>query len=205
MAIRTAVVNEALTWLGQPRSVGVDEDTDFLVRELRSAFEERAVIFLESYPWNFAKKVELLAATASASGYEGWDYGFVKPAQCKRIIKVDNRPDMKRRGDIDFEDRGGLICTNNEITWLAYVNGEYAVSDTGAWPGLVKTALALDIADLNSGKIDLSSAKREEVEKRARRAMRDAKTWDAQQNKVYEPPPTKWQRARLSGGTRRDG
>jgi len=205
MAIRTAVVNEALTWLGQPRSVGVDEDTDFLVRELRTAFEDRAVIFLESYPWNFAKKVELLAATASATGYEGWSYGFVKPAQCKRIIKVDNRADMRERDDIDYEDRGGLICTNNEITYLAYVDGTYAVSDTGSWPGLVKTALALDIADLNSGKIDLSTAKRDEVEKRARRAMRDAKNWDAQQNKVYKPGPTPWQRGRFSQGTRRDG
>lgn len=206
MTIRTDVVNEALTWLKQPQSVGVDDDSDSLVVELREAFEPRARIMLENYPWNFAKKVQLLTATASASGYEGWDYGFVRPPACRRVIKVDSQPDMLRRPGIRFEERGGLICTNNETAYLAFVDGTYGNSDTGAWPGICQTALALDLADMKAGRLDLSTASREELAGRARRAMRDAKRWDAQQNQVYEPPLSSWQRARLAGGSyRRDG
>ncbi len=205
MAIRTAVVQEALTWLGQPDSVGVDDSTDPLVRSLRASFEKRALVLLESYPWNFARKVEQLALTASATGYEGWMYGFVKPAQCRRILKVDNQADMERRKSIDFEDRQGLICTNSEITFLAYVDGSYAVSDSGSWPEVVKTAFALDLADLHGGKIDLSGGKREELEARARRAMREARRWDAQQNQQQKPAPTYWQTSRLTQSNRRNG
>lgn len=202
MAIRTAVVNEALTWLEQPQSVGVDDDTDSLVIRLREAFEQRALIFLESYPWNFAKLVELLAATAASTGYEGWDYGFVKPAQCARIIKVDNRVDMRERASIPFEDRGGLICTNSETTYLAYVSGTYAVSDTGSWPKIVQSALALDLADMHSASTSLSSTKQDKITARAMKVLKEAKRWDAQQNQVYKLPPSEWQLARMGGGVR---
>lgn len=206
MAIRTAVVNEALTWLHQPQSAGVDDDTDSLVVRLRSAFTQRAEIFLESYPWNFAKTVELLAQTASASGFEGWDYGFVKPAGCYRIIKVDSQADMRKRPNIPFEERAGLICTNSETTYLAYVDGSYATSDTGSWPKIVQSALALDLADMHAASIDLAQTKMDKLTQRALKVMKDAKRWDAQQNQTYEPPMTSWQRARLSGGSyRRDG
>ncbi|HBX94995.1 MAG: hypothetical protein GOVbin52_44 [Prokaryotic dsDNA virus sp.] len=207
MSVRTDVINDALTILEQSLlgSSGPDSSTDPIVVRMREIYERRAKLMLSMYPWNFARKVEQLAALADVKA--GWTYTFAKPVKCARIIRVDNRADMRRRGDIDFEDRGGVLSTNNEITFLAYVDGAFADNDAGSWPEPCKNALAHDIANMCKGKTHLPANRLEQIAREARRAMAEARRWDAQQNKVYEPPLSTWQRARLNGGLRggRDG
>lgn len=196
-AVRTDVINTALIELGQPVSVGVDTDTRQTVISIRNLYERRAKFMLGNYPWNFARKVVRL--TSPSGTPVGWDYQFNKPAACLRICRVTNRERQDRAPDIPYEEREGLIYTNSEETWLAYVDGVYAANDAGSWPEMAKHALGLDLANLVAPSQDVSATRRDELKKDARRALRDAQLWDAQQNKVERPPLSAWQRNHISG------
>lgn len=196
-AVRTDVINTALIELGQPTSVGVDADTRQTVVSLRSLYERRAKVMLMAYPWNFARKVVQLSQVSGTP--VGWDYQFNPPPNCLRILRVTNRERQDRSPDIPFEEREGLIYSDSEETWLAYIDGAYATNDSGSWPEMAKHALGLDLANLVAPSQDVSATRRDEMKKDAYRALRDARLWDAQQNKVDRPPLSAWQRNHISG------
>lgn len=202
-ATRVAVVNASLRWLGQPQSVGED-DTDKIPRLLYSAFDERARQMLEDGVWTWARKTVQLAASEPTPN--GWEYGFVEPPDCARIIQVDSRADMWARPNIEYELREGRILTNSEITWLNYVSREY-ISLIGAWPAKAREALALDLADHVAAGIDVPTARHELIAQRAIRAMRAAKRLDGQEGPQQPIPRTQWQNAHYSTDWRngRDG
>lgn len=196
-AVRTDVINTALIELGQPTSVGPDTDTRQTVVSIRNLYERRARFMLGNYPWNFARKVERLTSPSGTA--VGWDYQFNRPAGCLRIIRITNRERQDRAPDIPFEEREGVIYTNHAETWLAYVDGVYASNESGGWPEPAKHALGLDLANLVAPGLDLSAVRRDELRKDAKRALKDAQLWDAQQNKVERPPLSAWQRNHISG------
>lgn len=203
MSVRTDVINDALIELGQPTTTGPDDDSDPIVSAIVEIYNRTAKRVLGDYPWNFAMKVAQLAQLNDT--LDGWTYTFAKPANCVRIVKVCSQADMRRRPDIDFEDREGQVSTQYAETWMAYVDGDFAGNDVGGWPETVKTALALELAARVAPKTDMSRNERELLLLRARSAMTEARRWDAQQNKVQKPGLSSWQRARLAGGSGRNG
>lgn len=196
-AVRTDVINKALIALGQPTSVGVDTDTRQTVVSLRSLYVSHAKILLGKYDWNFATKVVKLSQVSGTP--VGWLFQFNKPANMQRILKVNSVPEMERTAGIPFEDREGLIYTNYEDTYLAYIDGTYATDDSGAWPEIVKKALAHDLALEVSPGLDLGETKITMLANRAARAETEARRWDAQQGKVKRPGLSEWQRNHVSG------
>jgi hypothetical protein len=203
MSVRTDVINDALIELGQPTTTGPDDDSDPIVVAIVEIYNRTATRILAGYPWNFAMKVAQLAQLSTT--LDGWTYTFAKPTACVRIVKVCSQADMRRRPDIDFEDREGQISTQYAETWLAYVDGTFAGNDSGGWPEPVKTAFALELAARVAPKTDMSRNERELLLLRARSSMTEARRWDAQQNKVQKPGLSSWQRARLAGGSGRNG
>lgn len=197
MSVRTDIIRDALEALEQPDTVGPDDSTDPIVKRLVANYERRARVFLQEYPWNFATVIVQLSAVADTPS--GWDYGFSKPNKMERILQVYDSAEMHEKGSIIYEDRGGLICTNYETTWLRYVDGAFASNESGAWPETAKMALALRMADLLSGRTAMGQGDRDKLTLRARQAFKDAKRWDAQQMPVKRRPPTHWQRQRFGG------
>lgn len=198
MSVRTDIIRDALEALEQPDTVGPDDSTDPIVKRLVANYERRAKVFLQEYPWNFASKIVQLSADSDTPS--GWDYGFNKPNKMMRILQVYDSADMHEKGNIIYEDRGGLICTNYETTWLRYVDGAFADNDSGAWPETAKKALAFQMADLLSGFTAMGQSSRDKLTQRAMKAYKDAKRWDAQQMPLKRRPSTYWQRQRFGGG-----
>lgn len=196
-AVRTDVINSALIELGQPTSVGIDTDTRQSVVSIRALYERHAKILLGKYDWNFATKVVQLMQVSGTP--VGWLYQFNKPANIQRILKVNSVPEMERTAGIPFEDREGVLYTNYEDTYLAYIDGAYASNDAGSWPEIVKKALALDLAAAVAPGLDLGTEKRDRLDLRAARAETEARRWDAQQSKVKRPGLSEWQRNHVSG------
>lgn len=193
-AARTGVLNEALTHLGQPLRVGTDDSSTWVVK-LGNLYGARAKLMLESYPWNFAAEIELLSASDPTP--LDWEYGFNKPANCLRVLKVDSQANMRRRRSIDHEVRGGRILTNSETTYCKFVSGAY-INLEGAWPQHPQSALAWDLAELVGPSMDLSQGKLDRIALKAARAISKAKLWDAQQNPTERPGLSRWQSYRLS-------
>lgn len=197
MAVRTDVINGALTELGQDTSVGVDADTRKVVVSLRSRYEKRAEILLTEFSFNFATKAVKLTKVSGET--LGWLYRFNKPPKCLRIMRVTNTDRMDRAPDIPFEEREGEILSDCEDTYISYVDGTYASNDSGAWPEIAKHALSLDLANIVAPTTDMGREKRAELKVDAYRAKQDARRWDSQQNKVSRPPMSRWQRNHISG------
>lgn len=200
MPTRTDVINEALDYLGEPHSTGVN-DQSVWVRRLSNVFERESRLLLEDHAWNFASNV--VALSLSTPAWDGWTYRFSKPPKCWRILFVDNNTDMNGSRGIDYEVRKNFILTEHETTYLKYIDGDYLEPD--AWPYVVASALAGRLANSIKQATDMSANKQMSLERKAVRLMSKAKTWDAQEMPRWSKPPTNWQVGRYSNGFGRYG
>ena len=195
MTARTDIINEALTHLAQPLVVGVDDSASLVVK-MTTLYPNRAKLFLESYPWNFAGKVQQLSASEPTP--DDWDYGFNLPAACRKILRVGDQANMQGRREIDHVVRGGRVLTDSDTVWLHYVDGSFADLE-GSWPQHPQSALAWDLAELLGPGLDLSQSKLDRITIKAARAMTKAQLWDAQQNPPEPQPLSRWQANHLGG------
>ena len=206
MASKAAILNAALHHLGETESTDPLNDTATWVTRLRSRYDAKTRLLFEKHPWNFCTEVEQLSATEPTP--EGWAYGFAKPNKCWRIVRVTNgglSMDPKYP-TLPYRDQAGRILTNHETTYLMFIDGDW-LSSEGSWPEVFAEALA---AELAWSVLPVSSANgdaRDRLERIAKKNLREAKNWDAQQNPIWQPPPSKWQVSRWStqSGARRDG
>jgi len=194
------VINDALEHLGEPPSSGPDDDSTWVVR-LTNAYTREVKKVVEGHTWNFAMTKALLTATEPTP--DGWLYGFGKPAQCKRIVKVASSSNP-RAGVIDYLEFGGRILTNSETTWLDYVDGT-KIDTPGMWPELFAGALAAQLALKVCPVTGTGTEKKVLLERTARRMMMEAKMWDAQQNGSWTIPPGEYEKARAGFSRRYNG
>lgn len=195
MPSRGGVINAALHHLGEPESDAPLTDDSQWVARIRNRYDERAQALFERHYWNFATSVSQLAATEPTP--DGWDFGFNKPPKCWCMIRVtpDGRP-MGR--EIMFEDQGGRVLTNEETTFLHFVNGDWLTKE-GSWPQVFADALASDLALRVSPVTTASTPKRDELKALAKDELRIAKNWDAIQTRYAYQQPSAWQASRFSG------
>jgi len=200
MSNQIDVYNDALEWLGEPPASSTDDDNTWVVR-INDAYPREIRKLFESHTWNFSLTKAQLAAVEPTP--DGWDYGFTKPAQCKRIVKVASSSNPTA-GQIDYLDFGGRILTNSETTWLDYVDGT-KIDSPGMWPELFAGALAAQIAYKICPVTGTSDVKKEELRKTMKRTLSEAKLWDAQQNGAFLIPPGEYEKARYGFSRRYNG
>lgn len=191
---REEVLNIALDALGEPRSVGEDDDSSWVVR-LRNAYEPRVRKALEAYPCNFASELTQLAATEPTP--DDWDFGFNKPAGWMRTIQVSDCPEWGSRGII-YDDRQGRIMTNYSTTWLWWIDARW-VQLEGSWPQHFADAISLDIAKAVMAATSESESKKERIAVEHKLAWRAFKTWDAQQKPSRPQDPGRYVGVRNGG------
>lgn len=199
MTTRTDVINDALEWLGETPSTGEDDASTWVVR-LDNAFDREARKLFETHTWNFCQTMEQLAAVEPTP--VGWDYGYQKPTQCWRIIRV-TATDDPMADNVQYVDREGRIMSNATTAYLTYVKGAW-LSEPGSWPEVFAGALAAQMAYKCAPVTGKSSADKGEIYTGARKALSAAKLWDAQQNPAWRIPPGRYERARYGLSRRYD-
>lgn len=206
MASKGSVINAALHHLGEPESQTPLTDTRDWVQRIRNRYDEKARLLFEKHPWNFCMEVEQLTATEPEP--DGWGFGFNKPGKCWRIVRVtDSQTAMDPRyPTIPYRDQGGRILTNHETTYLMFIDGAWLALE-GSWPQVFADSVSAELAWAVSPVTSANGDVRDRLERIAKKTLREAKNWDAQQNPIWQPPPSKWQVARFStqSGARRDG
>jgi len=85
----TSIANAALTLLGERRIASLS-DTSKIAVLLNDRYAEVRDDLLRSHPWNFATKRASLAKDTTAPVW-GFDNAFTLPADCLRVLELDNR------------------------------------------------------------------------------------------------------------------
>jgi len=191
---REDVINVALDALGEPRSVGTDDDSTWVVR-LRNAYEARVRFLLEDYAWNFATDCEQM--TASEPTPDDWLYGFNKPASWMRTLHVSNCADPESPR-LPHDDRQGRILADQAEVWHWWIDNRWITLE-GSWPQHFADTVSMHIAYAVMPATSENEGRRERVMKDRDKITAKAKTWDAQQKPAREQTPGKWAMARRSG------
>lgn len=198
MPSRESVINAALHHIGEPESPTPLTDDSTWVARIRNRLEERSRAKFEGHNWNFAMTVQQLTATEPTP--EGWAFGFQKPGACLSIKRVAGSSDP-RCNEIDYDDRGGRICTNSECTFLHFVDSKWLVL-FGSWPQVFADDVAADLAMMVGPTTNSAAVTQDMLDKKAAKYHRDAKNWNATQTRYQHPQPSKWQVGRFSSGGR---
>jgi hypothetical protein len=200
MTTQADVTNDALEWLGEPPATGPDDDTTWVVR-ITNAYDREVKKLFEGHTWNFSMTKVLLAAVDPTP--DGWNYGYGKPAKCKRIVKVAGTANPSA-GVLSYLDYGNRILCDSETVYLDYVDGE-KIDSPGMWSELFGGALAARLAYKVCPVAGKSGADKEELRKAARIELSAAKLWDAQQNGPFVIPPGQYETARYGFSRRYNG
>lgn len=203
MASKGGVINAALHHIRESESQNPLTDNNTWVQRVRNRYDAKVQLLFEKHPWNFCSKVQAL--TASEPAPAGWAFGFNKPAKCWRIVRVtDSLANMDPQClTIPYEDMGGRILSNCASTYLKFISGDWLTLE-GSWPQVFADAVAAEIACAVGPVTEGDEGTIDRLKLEARTTLRDAKNWDAQQNPIWEPPPSRWQVARFQSprGTR---
>jgi hypothetical protein len=194
MAFRESIINAALHHIGETESADALNSEDTWVKRIRDRVDERARSAFETHYWNFAITVQQLTPTDPTP--EGWDYGFNKPVKCWCIKKVASSNDPRAR-DIPYDDRAGRICTDQETTFLHFVDG-YWLDYHGSWPQVFADLIAIDVAEKVLPVTNMSELAKSELRKEAKSVRRTAKNWNAMQTHYVDAMPSAWQSGRFS-------
>ena len=115
MASRVAISNLALTVLGADRITSLDDNSEN-ARRLTAVFDYCREDVLRAHPWNFAIIRAQLARLASTPAF-GYDYEFQLPADCLRVIEVNDGTSLIT----DYKIEGRKVLCDNDTLYTKYI------------------------------------------------------------------------------------
>lgn len=194
MTTKADVINEALVACDQPEATGPSDSASW-VRRMNNRYAATVRELLEKHPWNFAMVREQLQVIGDATPI-GRDYAYTKPGACLRIVLINDSGEFN---DIDhpdiYEDEGGVILSDTSPLYIFYTSSAWAVNE-GAWPQVFASAVSLALAAKCYGLFGKAASKKDELKKDARKALQDAKSWDAAQKPTRTLPRGRWASSR---------
>jgi hypothetical protein len=204
-ANKLSLYNSALAAIGE-RSLASGEAND-ASRALDEAYNRGngAIRYcLESGLWNFAVRTVQLDNDAAVTPGFGLTNAFTKPDDFVRLVQI-SLDEYFYTPLNDYEDERGYWYADSTPIYVRYISDDDAYgADLSLWPETftmwVGMYLATQIAPRLKADIDM-----ERLEKRAKRALMDAKSKDAMNEPARFAPPGSWVNARMRGtATRRD-
>ena len=139
MASKLDVCNIALSNIGCLPIQSFTEDSDS-ARLMQLNYDRCLESLLREYPWKFASKITTLV-TAGDETHPGFDYAFVYPIDCLRLIGIfDSRLRNKREFDVRLsEDRAYKIIVTDEPSPAAKYIAK--LEDPSIFPSTIVEAL----------------------------------------------------------------
>ena len=136
----THVCNLALARLGEKRIMDMDEATT-AGRACKLHFETARDAVLRSHRWNFAQKRATLSKLVTAPAF-GWASQFTLPADCLRVLEVNNSEFEMHQGN-RWEVEGRVLLSNEDSVELVYTG---RTANSTVWDSLFVEALATYLA-----------------------------------------------------------
>lgn len=190
MASDTGIANVALRLLKANRIVSLTDGSNN-ANAANDVFTEVRDDLLRAHNWNFATQRQKLAKSATAP-VSGFDNAFPLPSDWIRTVNVHDNdaeagpPPFYREEELDD---GGVIVTDVDELWVRYV---YRVTDANRMASDFRMAFAYALALAIPGVSNLSAAREDALEGRARRRLNRAKHTDAMGSTPERRPVGSW-------------
>lgn len=134
------VCNSALSRLGEARIFDLDDD-NAAARACKLSFPLTRDEVLRSHWWNFAVERAELSQLSESVAF-GWDYAFQLPADCLRVLEVNEISSTGTPGD-DWEIEGGKLLHDSSTAQIRYIK---RVTDLNLFDSLALEALIVLLA-----------------------------------------------------------
>ena len=132
---------------------------------------------LRAHPWNCAKEMVALAPETGAPAFD-WDYKFLLPGECLRVLFVGQEGDPD-----DYLVNGRRILANVNPLYLTYI---YDNTDIASWDASLVQAMEVYMAARMAYPITKSTTLRDSMYAEYANLLKTAKSIDGQE----EPPQT---------------
>ncbi len=179
------ICNSALIKVGADRIISLTDDVE-RARVVAEQYPKVRDELLRSHPWNFAiARVEI--ASTGTPEFE-YDNEFLLPSDCLRVLKTD-LPD----GD-DFKIEGRKVLANTSSLKIKYIK---RITDVNYFDSNFTEALALRLAYDTAYRITNSSTQAASLYQLYSAALRDARSFDAQEGSADRIISDEWLNSRF--------
>ncbi len=189
MASNTDIANVAMRLLKADRITSLTAG-DKNANVANDVFAEVREDLLRAHPWNFASRFEKLAQLSTAPTFE-FDNAYGLPDLWLRTITVHDND--AGAGTLVYREvevaNVGAIATSVDEMWMRFV---YSVTDPNRMAADFRMAFSYALALAMPGISNLSAAREERLEGRARSRLNRAKHSDAVGSMPEQRPPGSW-------------
>jgi len=192
MASRIEIANLALTHLGQPPVMALD-DGSVAANTLNGLFEPAVAALLRSHVWNFAKARAVLPAMAQSPAF-GYTTQYQLPSDCLRVVRVGQYPQPLGTTAYYSIEQGRILINHTGALPVQYVQ---MVKDASRFDALFVDVLAARLALDACEKLTQSNTKRQILREEVEHALRRARRANAIERPVVAPPDDTWMQARM--------
>jgi len=167
----TSICNSALTKIGAGRIISLD-DTSERAKLLKEQYPLLRDALLYEHPWNFATARIEVAPLVAAPEYE-FDFQYQLPSDCLRVYGTDMPKDWP------WKVEGTKLLCNSSTLIIKYIK---RVTDTSQFSSEFAEVLAWRIASEIAYSVTQSSSLRDSADAKYERALRQARSFDAQES-----------------------
>lgn len=174
MATEVGICNSALIKLGVETISALNENT----RQAKLCNEQYAKLrdkLLYAHPWNFAMKKAELEATGEDVLFE-FEHEHELPEDCLRVWSTEYP-------DETYQVEGGLLYSDSEDMKIKYVS---KVEDPTLFSPAFSECLSLMIAEDLCHSLVQSNSLKATIQEELRMALREARSFDGQENPAYD-------------------
>lgn len=202
MATKLGLYKSALRLIGPHELATVTDDRPERYH-LDDAYDESVAHVLQQGLWNHAIRSATL--TESGSPISGWQYAFSQPSDYVRTVGISYEPTFMQ-GFEEYQYQAGKWYANWDTLYLSYVSNDATYGlDLTKWPQSFTDAVAAYLAFQVCIPISGERSNRNDLYNLFKQRLSRAKTLDAVDEAVKEPPPGRLVRARLASRSSKNG
>ena len=194
MASRLQIYQQATIHLGESRVNTIVDDTETR-RVLDDAWNGVLAEAFLSGDWNFAKANQLLVADATVSPARGYAFAYDYPSDYLRTTAVSPDANFVEPFN-DYVDIGEHLHSDQSVIFLEYIRSDLRDDDNvDEWPDYFWRYVAYLLAFEVCERLTQSSGKSDELFRRTRRSLSQAKSIDGINEQGRSIRNSEWLRA----------
>jgi hypothetical protein len=180
----TSIANRALLEIGADRINSLNEDNK-RARACKALYDIVRDEVLRAHPWNFAITRVQLAPLDETPVFQ-YTYVYQVPTDSLRILSAED-------STVEFKVEGRKIYTDQANFYIRYIK---QVTDTSQFDANFAEVVALKLASRISYIVTQSTAVKDECERAYLQALKDARSFDAQEGTPEDFNADAWINAR---------
>ena len=199
MADRLEIYKGALRLIGHSASISSLTEASPVRRALDDAWRSSVNYVLAKGLWNHAIRVSELQPDTDHDPRFGFQYAYSKPVDWIRLARISANETFTPSLE-DYEDEAGFWHSNASSIHIAYVSdGDAYGWNIGAWRQPFAKAIEAYLAYECGLPISADRGNRNDMFSLSGKAIREAKTLDAVDERVQVKPTGRLVKARFSG------